>query len=74
MILAKGSEIIEFDVFFARLSLDESFGADVTINFRSSQIAHNGTFYTDANALRMIRRQANATRSYPVNIKENKKF
>lgn len=46
--LSAGSDVIEWDVFFSRLSADEE--ADVTVNWRSLDINSNGVFYTDVNA------------------------
>jgi Ni,Fe-hydrogenase III large subunit len=46
--LSAASDVIEWDVFFSRLSADEE--ADVTVNWRSLDINSNGVFYTDVNA------------------------
>ncbi|CDW78460.1 lysosomal alpha-mannosidase [Stylonychia lemnae] len=57
---------IEFDVFFSQFDIDRfGKGKDVTINWQSLNITNNGTFYTDSNALRLVKRIKNKPQPYP---------
>ena len=56
--LSKEAESIEFEVFFARLNYT-TFGQDVTINWKSLDLDNNDTFYTDANAYKIVKRVKN---------------
>lgn len=56
-ILHSDSDLIEFDVFLVRLQMG-SYGKDVTVNWQTPDFITNGTFYTDANALKMVKRES----------------
>jgi len=57
--------VLEFDVFFARIPKDApQAGMDVTVNWRSLEIANRGVFYTDANAYKMVKRDVYKPKDY----------
>eukprot|EP00347_Sterkiella_histriomuscorum_P019319 403342106 len=69
--LAQNSDEFEFDVHFGRIKAELfKYGADITINWKSLDIAHEETFYTDANSLKIVKRgvenQQTAQNFYPV--------
>ncbi|CDW91487.1 glycosyl hydrolases family 38 protein [Stylonychia lemnae] len=72
--LFHNSDEIEFDVFLARLNKNfNSQGQDVTINWKSLDIDQNGTFFTDANSFKVMKREVNQTKFYIYNM-WNKQF
>jgi len=55
--LHRDSDILDFDVFFARIPPDgPANGMDITLNWRSLDINNNGVFYTDANGYKIVKR------------------
>lgn len=48
-----------------RLTLGTN-GKDVTINWRSLDIKNEGVFYTDANALKLVKRVKYPEAAYPI--------
>lgn len=63
--LPQNLDVLEFDIFFAHLPKDApSNGADVTVNWRSLEIANAGIFYTDANAYKMVKRDVYKAKEY----------
>ena len=63
--LHEDSELIEFDVFFARLdSTLNNHGMDVTINWKNLDIDNRGIFCTDANSFKFVKRNIHALANY----------
>lgn len=63
--LRKTSDQLEFDVFFARLAQTAAKnGMEVTINWQSLDFDNKGTFYTDSNAYKVVKRDAFKKRDY----------
>lgn len=67
---------LEFDVFLARLAMDDRHpaGYDVTVNWQSLDILPErpGLFYTDANAYKIIKRDVQAPKNYSISQPLNK--
>eukprot|EP01016_Furgasonia_blochmanni_P028903 TRINITY_DN3043_c0_g1_i1.p1 TRINITY_DN3043_c0_g1~~TRINITY_DN3043_c0_g1_i1.p1 ORF type:complete len:648 (-),score=135.17 TRINITY_DN3043_c0_g1_i1:62-2005(-) len=52
-----GHKGVEIETFLKRVSYSDRVGKEVTINFYAHGFRTNGVFYTDANGLKMIRRE-----------------
>ncbi len=66
--LPRESEVLEFDVFLARLSPNNKApnGMDVTINWKASDFDNKGVFYTDANGYKIMKRDIHKAKDYPI--------
>ena len=53
--LLRQSATVEFDIFFARIPNDQQ-SMDVTANWKPLNFNNEGVFYTDSNALAMVKR------------------
>lgn len=63
--LHEDSELIQFDVFFARLdSTLNNHGMDVTINWKNLAVDNEGVFFTDANSFKFVKRNIHAISNY----------
>ena len=75
ILLGKYHKYLEFEVFLARLEVVQDIkGKEVTINWRNIKMKSHGIFYTDANAFKMVKREARLAEKltvpsnfYPVN-------
>lgn len=62
--ITEDSNDYEFEVFFSRLDTEKNQGMDVTINWKNLNIQNNGTFFTDSNAYKIVKRDINAPKPY----------
>eukprot|EP00347_Sterkiella_histriomuscorum_P020142 403338949 len=75
MILEKDAEEIEFDIFMERIDREKKAkGQEVTINWSSRDIENEGIFFTDANSLKIMKRDARKDEYRPYLTSANKDF